>query len=179
MGESKLMLPYGTSTVLNATIAAVEASRVDRVLIVTGCEAEPMEASIETETASVVRNPDYRRGNLSSLLTATSFDARADAFVLVAGDLPTIRTQVVDTIVELWEREQPWAAVAEYRDRVAHPFLLSRDAVGTAASIASEKALWSLLVESSDDRVARVAVSWNAPRDVNTPEAYEALLGGA
>ncbi|MCJ7779314.1 MAG: NTP transferase domain-containing protein, partial [Acidimicrobiia bacterium] len=46
MGQPKLLLPYRGSTVLDATIAAVEASVADRVIVVVGFKAEMIEASM-------------------------------------------------------------------------------------------------------------------------------------
>ncbi|MDK1017926.1 MAG: nucleotidyltransferase family protein [Actinomycetota bacterium] len=175
MAASKLTLEYQGTTVLNATIDAVQASMLDRVIVVTGCDAEMVEASIKAVSVTVVTNPDYRRGNMSSLLTATTADPDAAAFLLVAGDLPQVRTTVINTMVGVWTEERPWAAVAAYRDRVAHPFLLSRDAVECAASMVGEKVLWRLLVDAQDDRVVKVAVAQSAPRDINTPRDYEEL----
>ncbi|MGB9359641.1 MAG: nucleotidyltransferase family protein [Acidimicrobiia bacterium] len=176
MGEPKLLLPFGECTVLNATLAAVEESNVDRVIVVTGANAEMVEASILATRATVVRNPDYRRGNMSSFLTATSTDPEAGAFILVAGDQPTTRTEVIDDMVEVWDEAGPWAAVTEYDDRIANPFLISQSAVEEAAKTPGEKVLGRMLVETRDDRVVRVRVSGAAPRDVNTTEDYAALL---
>lgn len=177
MGEPKLLLPYRDRTVLNATVAAVEASRVDRVIIVTGANAEAVEASILTARGSVVRNPDYRRGNMSSFLTATTTDADAEAFILVAGDQPTTRSEVVDAMVELWAERHPWAAVTVYDDRIANPFLISRAALLETMEMEGEKVLGRVLVEAGDDRVERLRLAGTAPRDVNTPDDYQALLG--
>jgi len=177
MGEPKLLLPFGERTVLNTTLAAVEASSVDRVIVVTGANAEAVAASLLAMRATVVRNPDYRRGNMSSFLTATSTDPKAGAFILVAGDQPTTRTEVIDAMVGLWNESGPWAAVTEYDDRIANPFLTSRSAVEEAAEMTGEKVLGRLLVEGDDDRVVRMHVAGASPRDVNTPEDYEALLG--
>ena len=124
----------------------------------------------------VVRNPDFRRGNMSSLLTGIDADPDADAFVLVPGDTPAVRTSVIDAMVALWQEEEPWAAVTAYRNRVAHPFLLSRTAVESMEEMTGEKVLGRILVESDDDRVARLSVPHQAPRDVNTPEDYAELL---
>ncbi len=176
MGEPKLLLPYRGSTVLDATIAAVEASAADRVIVVVGFNAAVIEASVEARRATIARNLDFRRGNMSSLLTATAVDTEAEAFVLVPGDLPTIRTEAIDSMIDLWAEEKPWAAVTEYSDRVAHPFLLSRRAVESTAEMTGEKVLGRLLVDSDDHRVMRLSVPYDAPRDINTPEDYEALL---
>lgn len=177
MGEPKLLLPFHDRTVLNATLAAVEASRADRVIVVTGANYEAVEASVLAVRATIVRNPEYRRGNMSSFLTATSTDPDADAFVLVAGDQPTTGTAVIDAMVDLWNKSRPWAAVTEYDDRIANPFLISRAALDEATEMAGEKVLGRLLVEGDDDRVVRLLVAGPSPRDVNTPEDYEALLG--
>jgi molybdenum cofactor cytidylyltransferase len=223
MGESKLLLPYRGATVLDATIAAVTASAVDRVIVVTGARAKEVEtlissspsgggadegggggqscrlspvASRQPERSSpvpggrkeeqesrdgipsivVVRNPDYRRGNMSSLLTATAVDPAAEAFIVVPGDMPTIRTAALDSMIGLWFEKAPWAAVTEYHDRIAHPFLLSHTAVDAMQQMTGEKVLGRLLVDSDDERVVRLSIPHKAPRDVNTPEDYEALL---
>jgi molybdenum cofactor cytidylyltransferase len=176
MGEPKLLLPYRESTVLNATIAAIEASIVDRVILVVGSNAEMIEPSVEAQRSTVVNNPDSRRGNMSSLMAAVSVDPDADAFIVVPGDLPTIRTDAIDTLVDLWRKTHPWAAVTEYTDHAAHPFLVSRGAVGVADEAEGEKVLGRILVDSADDRVVRLANPHNAPLDVNTPADYDSLL---
>jgi CTP:molybdopterin cytidylyltransferase MocA len=79
-------------------------------------------------------------------------------------------------LVDLWHKEEPWAAVTKYQDQVAHPFLLSREAVVSADEFEGEKVLGRLLVEADDDRVLRLSNVHRAPRDVNTPEDYDALI---
>lgn len=176
MGEPKLLLPYRGTTILNATIKAVASSRLDHLIVVTGAGAEAVEASIEDQSVSIVRNPDFRRGNMSSLLTATDADADADAFVLVAGDLPAITREAINVVADLWTSDAPWAAVVEYSDRIAHPFLLSRAAIDETAAITGTKVLWRSLVASEDPRVLRLPVSALAPSDINTPADYKDLL---
>ena len=176
MGTPKLLLPLHDRTVLNATLAAVEASRVDRVIVVTGANYEVVEASILAVRATIVRNPDYRRGNMSSFVTATSTDPDADAFVLVAGDQPTTGADVIDAMVHLWNESHPWAAATEYDDRTTNPFLISRAALNEATQMPGEKVLGRLVVEGNDERVVRLRVAGSSPRDVNTPEDYESLL---
>lgn len=177
MGEPKLLLPFRGTTILNTTIAAVEASCADRVVVVTGAAGESVEGSIDAARATVVQNPDYRRGNMSSFLTAAAADPEADAFIPVPGDMPEIRTEVIDLMIGLWNREKPWAAVTIYADRAANPFLVSRAAVAELSEATGEKVLGRLLIESPEERVVRVDVPYAAPRDVNTPDDYTGLTG--
>jgi molybdenum cofactor cytidylyltransferase len=178
MGEPKLVLPYAGTTILKATLGAVLVSRVDGVVVVTGTDADVVEATLEYPSIVVVRNPDPRRGNMSSLLTATDLDTDAGAFILVAGDIPTITTASIDAMVDLWVDARPWAAVTLYRDRISHPILLSRAAVDETRAIEGSKVLWRALVESGDNRVVRVDAPGDAPPDINTRQDYEALLEG-
>lgn len=176
MGEPKLLLPFRGGTVLGTTIAVVTGSAVDRVVVVTGTAADAVEASIDASGVSVVRNPDPGRGNMSSLLTGTASDPGAEAYVLVPGDMPTVTRVAIDALVDRWHAISPWAAVTRYRDRIAHPFLLSRAAIGETAGVGGSKVLWRALVESGDERVDRIAVDDDAPLDLNTPEDYRALI---
>jgi len=177
MGVPKLLLPFEDTTILGATIAVVEASRVDRVVIVTGFGAETVEASVEARRSMIVTNPDYRRGNMSSLLTGADAVPDSDAYVLIPGDQPTTETAVVNDLISLWEAERPWAAVTAYRDRAGHPMLLSSAALEEMRPFAGEKVLGRRFFDVEDERVARLSVPSDAPNDVNTREDYERLLG--
>jgi molybdenum cofactor cytidylyltransferase len=175
MGQPKLLLPFRRTTILGSTLDAFAASTVDQVIVVIGSEIDVFDAELEGRGVTVVGNPQPSRGNMSSMLCATESDPDAGAFVLAAGDLPTIAVAAIDALVDLWVAKQPWAAVTEYGDRIAHPFLLSRPCVDEVAGIAGSKVLWRLLVDAKDDRVRRVAPGGKAPLDVNTPADYEAL----
>jgi CTP:molybdopterin cytidylyltransferase MocA len=100
----------------------------------------------------------------------------AEAFLTLPADVPGISADVIDAVIDWWEAQSPWAAMTEYGDRPGHPYLLSRAALDEAAEVEGPKVLWRML--SYDDRVTRVTISRAAPRDINTPEDYEALLAG-
>lgn len=175
MGRPKLLLPYGEGTVLDATISAMTASTTDETIVVTGANAEAIEASITHHDVTVVHNPSHRQGNMSSLLAATASVGESPAFVVVPGDMPEVATTAVDQVVDAWNLRRPWAAVTRYDDRTAHPMLLSAPSVAAAAAMAGSKILWRLLVESNDPRVEHLVVDGPAPLDVNTPDDYTEL----
>jgi CTP:molybdopterin cytidylyltransferase MocA len=100
----------------------------------------------------------------------------ADAFLTLPADMPGISAEVIDTVIDWWEAESPWAAMTAYLDRASHPFLLSRAALDEAAEVEGPKVLWRMLGDDDSGRVTRVTVAQTAPRDINTPQEYEALL---
>lgn len=176
MGTPKLLLPYHDTTVILSTVGAVTASTVDRVVAVTGPESREIDEVLGDVDVTIVRNADPSRGNMSSLLSATDADSDAAAFILVAGDLPTFRSSAIDALVDLWDAEAPWAGLTAYADRIAHPFLLSREAIDEIRYHEGPKVLWRVLVDSADPRVVRVAQAEEAPLDINTPADYERLV---
>ncbi len=161
---------------LQHAVETAERSQLDRVVVVTGAYADDVEGELRTARAVTVRNPDFRRGNMSSLECGALAVPDAAAFLLLMGDHPDVRSEVVETMIALWHEEQPWGAVAAYRDKVAHPFLLSRAAFDEAVRTGGPKLLWRLLAEDGTGRVVRVQIDHDAPADVNTPEDYRDLI---
>ena len=176
MGAPKQLLPWRGIPLVGHVVAAAERSRLDPVIVVTGANADAVEAALALTRASAVRNPDHRRGNLSSLRCGVDSAPAAPAVVLLLGDMPDVATDAIDAMVAVWEADHPWAAVTAYRDRVAHPFLLSRRALDEAFDLEDAKPLWRLLVAGDDARVARVGRDEAAPADLDTPEEYRAFL---
>ena len=177
MGKLKLLLPFRGAPLLQAAIDTAEASRLDKVVIVTGAFAEAIESKIRTTSSTLARNPDFRRGNMSSLESGVAEVADADAVVILAGDQPDVAVDVIDGLIDLWQAKRPWAVVTEYDDRIAYPFLLSGDALHRAIAMGGPKLLWRLLAEDRSGRVAMMQVAGSAPHDINTPEDFNRLTG--
>jgi molybdenum cofactor cytidylyltransferase len=176
MGQPKQLLPFEGTTLLNFVIAQAERSQLDDVVVVTGANAEQVEGTLNLTRSTVARNPDYRRGNMSSLATGAGVAPEAAAVMVLMGDMPGVGTEVMNQFVDLWHAEQPWAAVAAYRDGVAHPFMLSAAALEAAFELQQPKALWTYLVAEPAGGVRYVGIERTRPRDVDTPADYEALL---
>ena len=177
MSETKQLLPHRGLPLLQHAVNVAEASRLDQIVVVTGAHGDEVEGTLRLERATTVRNPDFRRGNMSSLECGAAAAADAEAFEVLMGDHPGVQVAVIDEMVELWRGGHPWGAVTEYSDRVAHPFLLSRAALDEAIAIGEPKLLWRLLAEDDTGRVVHLQVDHPAPIDVNTPEDYDRLIG--
>ena len=177
MRQPKQLLPYRDLPLLQHSLNAAVGSTLDTVVVVTGASGDEVEAALHLDRATTVRNPDYRRGNMSSLECGAAQVPQAEAIVLLMGDHPDVRVSVIDQMVSLWHSEHPWGVVTAYQDRVAHPFLLSRPAMDEAVAVGGPKLLWRLLAGDTTDRVVRLTIGAMAPTDINTPEDYQQLLG--
>ena len=134
MGNAKQLLPYKGAILLQHAVDAAEASRLDGVIVVTGAYADEVEAALRVDRAVTVRNPDFRRGNMSSLEVGAAAAPQADAVMLLMGDHPGVKVAVIDEMLELWRRQRPWAATAAYRDRVGKQPRIRRGGRGSRGS---------------------------------------------
>jgi CTP:molybdopterin cytidylyltransferase MocA len=181
MGGSvpKQLLPFGDRTMAARSVANAEASRLDRIVAVTGAEADRVAASVTACRTTLVHNPDYARGNVTSLLKGIAAAGAPGAVLLLLGDMPGVTPDIIDRFVEVWGEDRPWAAVAVYDDGVPnHPFLLSAAAIGamTEMATAGSKVLWRLLIEAPPRPVVEVRFARPAPVDVDTLDEYHAAL---
>lgn len=127
MGELKQLLPYGESTVLSTLIACCEASQVNEVLVVLGHEAERIRAAMAPSgRVRFVVNREYERGMLTSVWAGLRAAGDADAYLLVLGDQPGLRTETIDTLLQAYGSQGLGLAVATFGDRRGHPLLIHR-----------------------------------------------------
>ena len=87
--------------------------------------------------------------------------------------MPGVDAEVIDSVRADWERHRPWAATTSYEgDVLGHPFVFSAGAFADLRALHGDKAVWKI-VDGNPDRVCRVAIARELPRDVDTWEDYE------
>ena len=176
MGQQKQLLPYADTTMLGKAVAEAEASSLDRVIVVLGAAAAEVEAALMLDRATVAYNPDYHRGNLSSLRTGVDSAGDHDAIVHLVGDMPGIDAGLIDLVVDAWKEDRRPLAVTRYRDRIAHPFVLAAATTSQLDRLEEPKAIWRLIQASDPADVLEIEAGSEAPIDVDTREDYERLL---
>lgn len=176
MGRRKQLLAYRESTLLGRAVAEAEASSLDRVIVVLGASAAEVEAALTLSRATVAHNSDYRRGNLSSLLTGVAAAGVHDAIVHLVGDMPGVDAELIDLVVGAWKEDRRPLAVTRYRDRIAHPFILAAVTTAKLDRLEEPKAIWRLIQGSDPADVLEIEADRVAPIDVDTREDYERLL---
>lgn len=172
----KQLLPVGDGTLVSLTVRHAEASNLERVVVVTGHRASDVASSVAGGRAAVVENPHYRQGNMSSFRIGATALAECDACVVLLADMPGVTTEMINRLVDVWERQRPWAAVCSYRGSLAHPLLLSAEALLEATGVEGANGVWRFL-ESSPDRVEHVTFDRAVPLDVNTAADYDLIAG--
>lgn len=175
LGRPKQTLVFGDTTLLGWTLRNVEASGLDRVVLVVGGAADDVLSGLRPTRAEVVRNDSYGTGCASSLLAGLGAAGPCDAVMLLLGDMPGIDPAVIDDVRRTWDQRRPWGAVTSYRGSLGHPFVFAAAAFGTLRELHGDKAVWKI-VDTQPDLVERIAVDQPLPLDVDTWEDYERVL---
>jgi molybdenum cofactor cytidylyltransferase len=175
LGRPKQTLPFGDTTLLGHVLRDVEDSALERVVLVVGGAADEALAAIEPGRAAIARNDSYGSGCASSLLAGLDAVGDAEAVMLLLGDMPGVEPSLIDEVAGAWNKRRPWAAVTSYRGELGHPFVFASAAFADLRSLRGDKAVWKL-IERDPERVERIEVDRDLPRDVDTWEDYEAAL---
>ena len=176
LGRPKQTLRFGSTTLLAHVVGDVEASGLDRVVVVLGGNVETVAPTLQPSRAIVVSNADYGSGCASSLLAGLDSAAEPGAIMLLLGDMPGVDKHVIDAVLDGYNRNPTWAAVTRYRDgTIGHPFVFSNAAFETLRTLHGDKAVWKIVDREPERRVARIPVAVDLPRDVDTWDDYLAV----
>jgi molybdenum cofactor cytidylyltransferase len=174
LGRPKQLLRYGNGTLLGHVVATARACSFDQTIVAIGGSAPAVRAAVDLGGADVVVNDAYGAGCSSSIAAALDVvDPRCGVLVLMLGDQPGVTAGTVAAL--LAGRGDMPLAVCRYDDGPGHPIAFARAVFGELADLHGDKGVWRLLDERAGE-VARVPIPGPIPRDVDTPEDYQAVL---
>ncbi len=87
---NKLLLPWGTKTVIEAVAATYLAAIDGTLTVVTGHEAEHVQAALSGLDVQFAHNPDYAQGQPTSVATGLKAAPQSDNLLISLGDQPLL-----------------------------------------------------------------------------------------
>jgi len=152
MGYPKPLLMIDNETFL-ARSAATMLNVVARLIIVLGAHAERVRPAVPKDSRiAVVENPEYERGQLSSLKVGlTAVSPTASAVLVHLADHPLVNTATFDALVAVYNRVGKPLMIARYSGRRGHPVIFQRS-------------LFDELLSAPEDQGARVVVNADPSR---------------
>ncbi len=175
-GGHKLLATVEGRPILQHVLDRLAEASLEDVIVVTGDDADDVEAAITWRSERLVRNPDPGRGLSTSLqvgITALAEDAGAALIVL--GDQPRLSVDAVRALLASPPTTDRPIVVPVYPDDGGrNPVLLRRSAFDLAASASGDRGLGPLLAANTD-LVREVPVAGDNP-DVDTRADLVAML---
>ncbi len=191
MGRDKALLPYRGRTFIETIVTKLREAGIERVVVVLGHHPEIIQQASGIAGASgveVVINPDYRRGQTSSLQTGLGAlqkpagEKRGNetqapkAIVLCLVDHPAFDPATVQALVARFERTAAPVAVPTYEGRRGHPVLIARPLFGPLLALGpgegADKVIRGWRSKTEQVEVADPGILV----DVDDEAAYQALV---
>lgn len=150
---------------------------VSPIVVVGGASVDGVRTALADTSADVVVNAEPEHGLSASLRVGIeALPAACGAFFVALGDQPFVDVDVLRELAATWRGCNAAAVVPVYRDGQGNPVLFDgtmrrrlRDLTGDAGA--------RTLLAAMGDRVVRVAIDADAPRDVDTPADLRTLEG--
>jgi molybdenum cofactor cytidylyltransferase len=178
MGAQKLLLPFGGKTVIVHIVDQILSSKVDEVYAVVGHEPERISAELSGRAVSIVNNPDYQSGMLSSVRCGLrSLPEKCRTVMVVLGDQPSIISRLIDQMLESYAVTNKNILVPLHKGKRGHPLLFSSLYSDEILTHYDNIGLRGLLHNHSSD-VFELQVSTSSVLcDMDYPEDYRRELG--
>lgn len=173
MGQPKMLLPWGETTVLEKIIATFRAAGIEDILVVTGGDRERVEALVG-ESARTVFNPDYAEGEMLSSVQAGLAGLRpvTEAALIGLGDQPQVREGSVRAVVEEYRKSGASLVVPSFQMRRGHPWLVARPYWDEILAMRPPASLRDFLNHHAE-KIRYVEIDNSSIlQDLDTPEDY-------
>ncbi|MFL5189842.1 MAG: NTP transferase domain-containing protein [Microvirga sp.] len=150
--ELKLLAQIGGKALVRHAAEAAVGSLVDPVIVVTGYRSSEVEAALHGLPVQILYNALFAQGLSTSLKTGFSaLPPTTRAAVILLGDMPFVKADLIDALVAGWrERGEPAALVPTLDGRRGNPVVLSRDLQAGIEDLSGDVGAGSLLRERSD-----------------------------
>jgi molybdenum cofactor cytidylyltransferase len=173
MGEPKMLMPWGKSTVLQTVISTFQASGIKDILVVTGGAHQQVESLIG-KTVETVYNENYQSGEmLSSIQLGLSVKMReASAALICLGDQPQVEERSVRSVCNAFLASKSQIVVPSYQMHRGHPWLVARPLWDELIAVKPPKTPRDFLKKHSHKIHYVIVDSPNILADLDTPEDY-------
>ena len=124
MGRPKMVLPFGSQTIIETVIDNIMKAGISDILVVTGSDRDTVESACSNKPVAFCYNPKYEEGMHSSVVCGFSYLPEITRAVLVfLGDQPFIPFEVIQTVMHTWQQSGKGIIIPTYQGKRGHPTL--------------------------------------------------------
>jgi molybdenum cofactor cytidylyltransferase len=181
MGRPKALLPIEGQKFIERIIRVIGQSRVGRTIVVLGHHADELRGQIEHLPIQMVLNPDYQKGQLSSLQAAIRHiknDDRCDGMLVHLVDHPFIDVALLDALIQRFYETKKLIVVPRHKGKRGHPVIFSRDLFEELLNAPIDQGAKAVV---NAHREETLEIEWQdqgITLDIDTPELYRQHVRG-
>ena len=173
MGTQKLVLPMGTSTMIETVVDNVLKSSINQVLVVLGPDQNKIRDVLIGKPVEFCHNLNHDQGMLSSVICGfKALPENAETALIYLGDQPNITPEVTNTIIEAYDEELMGIVIPVFNNRRGHPLLVDMKYRRDVEKLDLEQGLRSLRHKFPDDVLEVEVDEPGILVDIDTKEDY-------
>lgn len=177
MGQPKLLLPFREKTIIETVVESVVSSKVDNTLVVLGPERKKIEEKLKDFPVKIAFNPDFRSGMLSSVRCGIrTLPDETRAVVVVLGDQPTVSKDIIDRIVDAYQKTGKGIVLPVYKRNRGHPVILDMKYKGEVETLSPNIGLRGTVYSHPEDILEVEVDTPNILQDIDDEADYRREL---
>jgi molybdenum cofactor cytidylyltransferase len=179
MGSNKMLAEWRGKPLVRSVVDAALKSSARPVIVVIGHESAKVDTALRGLGVQIVHNPDYARGLSTSLKAGVhAVPADCDGAIVLLGDMPEIAPSLIDRMIAAFSPPDGRSiCVAMHDDMRGNPVLWAKMLFPEIETLSGDAGAKSLLA-AHEDTVCEIQAGETVLRDIDTPEALEALRAG-
>ena len=181
MGRPKLLLPWGTGTVIEQVLRVFHRPEVTAVYVV----VRPDDVELQTKAAAAggtvvvpASAPPEMRDSVEIALRRIEFDhapAADDGWLLAPADHPVLAPAILDALIDRWKGDDRRILIPTHAGRRGHPVAFPWELAPEVFGLPRDEGL-NALVRRRSDLVVETPIDDSAVlADLDTPADYERL----
>jgi molybdenum cofactor cytidylyltransferase len=177
MGQPKLILPWGNTTVLGQVVGSFAAAGIEDILVVTGGAREHIEEAVtklqRKYPVRSIHNPEYALGEmLSSIRTGLGgLGSKTLAALIGLGDQPQVRPETIRHICDTFIQKNSPLVIPSCQGHRGHPWLAARVLWPEILALSMSTTTRQFL-SAHAGQIEYVAADESILKDLDTPEDY-------
>jgi molybdenum cofactor cytidylyltransferase len=177
LGQPKQLLAYGGRSLVQRVAAVGLAAELVPLIVVTGAHAAAVERELEGLPVQIVRNPDYRAGQSTSVRAGVgALPPTTGAVVMLLVDMPGVDEAVVRALVAAWRATRAPLVRPTFEGKPGNPVLFAASLFPEMLALAGDEGGRPILQRHAA-RVRLVPTTQpGVLLDVDTWDAYARLL---
>jgi molybdenum cofactor cytidylyltransferase len=179
MGRPKALLPIGEESFLERIVRSLKRIKVEKIVVVLGHNAADIKTKIAHLPVTIVVNPDYAQGQLSSLIAAIrSLQAeKVDGILVHLVDHPFVNPGLVNRMIDRFYESKKLIVVPKWKGRRGHPVIFSSRLFGELLRAPLDEGAKSVVHAHADDTLEVETDQAGITFDIDTPEDYRRHFG--
>ena len=174
MGTQKLLLPFGKSSIISHITSQLLESKVTNIYVVVGHEPEQIAKELSGKPITIIHNPEYKTGMLSSVRAGIrDINKECDAILVTLGDQPSITANLINKMFHEFSITDKKIIVPAYNSRRGHPIIFSSIFKNEILTNYDDIGLRGLLRTHENDIYEMDVTDDSIISDMDYPEDYQ------